>query len=161
MPKAFTRNLEGSIGFRLFNILSMTPGGDIVPFYFEPTLGGADINGNESLSSYQDYRFRASNVLLLRENFEHSIGKWPIGIALSADEGKLSMTRGALGSAPLGTQLCRRPDAACGRFSPSLSIVCLWRTRRDAYHSERKYFTFRGIWEALIVLRVADVHLRI
>ncbi len=99
-PKAFARNLEGSFGLRLFNILSMTPGSDIVPLYFQPTLGGADINGNQSLSSYQDYRFRASNVLLLRENFEHSIGKWPIGIALSADEGKLSMTRGALGSAP-------------------------------------------------------------
>lgn len=52
------------------------------------------INGNQSLSSYQDYPFRASNVLLLRENFEHSVGKWPIGIALLADEGKLSMTRG-------------------------------------------------------------------
>jgi hypothetical protein len=78
----------------------MTPGGEVVPFYFQPTLGGADINGNPSLSSYQDYRFRAPNVLLLREDFEHSVGKWPIGIALSAGEGRLGMTRGDLGSAP-------------------------------------------------------------
>jgi hypothetical protein len=99
-PKAFTRNLEGSFGLRLLNVLSMTPGGDIVPFYFQPTLGGSDINGNPSLGSYQDYRFRAPNVLLLRENFEHSISKWPLGVALMADEGKLGMTRGDLGPAP-------------------------------------------------------------
>ena len=99
-PQAFAKNLEGSVGLRLLNILSMTPGGEVVPFYFQPTLGGADINGNPSLSSYQDYRFRAPNVLLLREDFEHSVGKWPIGIALSAGEGRLGMTRGDLGSAP-------------------------------------------------------------
>ncbi len=99
-PAAFTRNLEGSIGLRVFNILSMTPGGDVVPFYFQPTLGGSDINGNASLTSYQDYRFRAPNVLLLRESFEHSIGKWPIGFVFMADEGKLGMKRSDLGSAP-------------------------------------------------------------
>jgi len=76
----------------------MTPGGNRVPFYFQPTLGGADINGQQSLSSYQDYRFRAPNLLLLRENFEHSIGKWPLGIALIADQGKVGLTRGDLGS---------------------------------------------------------------
>lgn len=98
-PEAFTRNLEGSFGLRLLNVLSMTPGGDVVPFYFQPTLGGSDINGNSSLSSYQDYRFRAPNLLLLRETFDHSIGKWPLGVAFTADEGKLGMTRGDLGSA--------------------------------------------------------------
>src|ERR1700730_11289710 len=58
-PKATTRDLEGSLGVSFFTALSMTPGGDTVPFYFQPTIGGADINGNASLSSYQDYRFRA------------------------------------------------------------------------------------------------------
>lgn len=99
-PDAFTKNLEGSIGLRLLNVLSMTPDGNVVPFYFQPTLGGADINGNPSLTSYQDYRFRAPNVLLLRENVEHSVGKWPIGVAFSADEGKVGVTRGDMGSAP-------------------------------------------------------------
>jgi len=95
-PKAFTRNLEGSVGVRVFTVLSMTPGGDVVPFYFEPTLGGSDINGNPSLASYQDYRFRAPNVLLLQQTFEHSIWKYPIGFMLMAEEGKLSLTRGGL-----------------------------------------------------------------
>ena len=97
-PKAFTRNLEGSLGLRLYNVLSMTPGGDVVPFYFQPTLGGSDVNGNASLSSYQDYRFRAPNVLLLRETFEHSVSKWPLGVTFMADEGKLGLTRGDIGS---------------------------------------------------------------
>jgi hypothetical protein len=97
---AITRDLEGSVGLRLFTALSMTPGGNALPIYFQPTLGGGDINGNPSLGSYQDYRFRAPNVLLLRESFEHSIWKLPVGVALMADEGKVSLTRGDLGSSP-------------------------------------------------------------
>lgn len=96
-PKVTSRTLEGSVGLRVFTSLSMTPGSDTVPFYFQPTLGGADINGNSSLSSYQDYRFRAPNILLSRENFEHSIGKLPLGIALFADQAKLGLTRGDIG----------------------------------------------------------------
>ncbi len=94
-----SRNLEGSIGFRLYFTGSFRPGLNVVPFYFQPTLGGADINGNPSLSSYQDYRFRAPNVLLLRESFEHSI--WgPLGFAFMADEGKVALNRGDLGPNP-------------------------------------------------------------
>jgi hypothetical protein len=99
-PKPFVRNFEGTIGLRFFTALSMTPRGNTVPFYFQPTLGGADINGNPSLSSYQDYRFRAPNVMLLRESLEHSIWNLPIGFALMADEGKVALTRGDLGSNP-------------------------------------------------------------
>jgi hypothetical protein len=99
-PKAFTRNLEGSIGLRLMNVLSFTPGSNLVPFYFQPTLGGSDINGNPFLSSYQDYRFRAPNLLVLRESFEHSVSKWPLGVVFMADEAKLGVARGDLGSSP-------------------------------------------------------------
>jgi hypothetical protein len=99
-PKPYVRNFEGSIGFRFFTALSMTPGGNAVPFYFQPTLGGSDINGNSSLGSYQDYRFRAPNVMFLRESFEHSIWDLPIGFALMADQGKVGLTRGDLGPSP-------------------------------------------------------------
>jgi hypothetical protein len=98
--KELSRDLQGSFGVRVFSALSMTPGGDIVPFYFQPTLGGSDINGNQSLSSYQDYRFRAPNVLLIRESFEHSIGSLPLGFTFMVDEGKVAFTRGGLGSSP-------------------------------------------------------------
>jgi hypothetical protein len=93
-----TRDLEGSIGLRFFLAASMTPGRNVVPFYFQPTLGGSDINGNQSLSSYQDFRFRAPNVMLFRQSFEHSIGKLPLGFTFMIDEGKVALTRGDLGS---------------------------------------------------------------
>lgn len=99
-PKVTTRDLEGSVGVRFFTALSFTPGQDTVPFYLQPTLGGSDINGAGSLGSYPDYRFRAPNVLMLRESFEHSIWKLPVGVALFADQGKASLTRGDLASDP-------------------------------------------------------------
>jgi hypothetical protein len=98
--KELSLDLQGSFGVSVFSALSMTPGGDTVPFYFQPTLGGSDINGNQSLSSYQDYRFRAPNVLLIRESFEHSIGSLPLGFTFMIDEGKVAFTRGELGSSP-------------------------------------------------------------
>jgi hypothetical protein len=90
-----TRNSEGSVNLRAWLNLSMTPGGDVVPFYFQPTLGGSDLNGNQSLTSYQDYRFRAPNELLFEQSFEHSI-YGPLGLTFGIDEGTLSMTRGSL-----------------------------------------------------------------
>lgn len=99
-PRVTNRDLEGSLGIRAFTSLSMTPGGNAVPFYFQPTLGGSDINGNSALSSYQDYRFRAPNVLLFQEKLEHSLGKLPVGFIFQADEGKVGLTRGDLGGNP-------------------------------------------------------------
>jgi hypothetical protein len=90
---AVTRDLEGSIGIRLFISESITPSGHDVPFYFQPTLGGSDINGQHWLPSYQDYRFRAPNVLLFRGTFEHSI-YGPLGVTYSADFGKVALRRG-------------------------------------------------------------------
>ena len=99
-PKPYVRNFEGTIGLRFFTALSATPGGKVVPFYFQPTLGGADINGNPSLSSYQDYRFRAPDLMLFRESFEHSIWNLPIGFTFMVDEGKVALTRGGIGASP-------------------------------------------------------------
>ena len=97
--KAISRDLQGSISFRFFLSTSFTQSDHVVPFFFQPTLGGADINGSPTLPSYQDYRFRAPNVMLLRQSFEHTI--WgPFGFALSADEGKVALNRGDLGSNP-------------------------------------------------------------
>ncbi|HZI56850.1 MAG TPA: hypothetical protein VFF39_08745 [Verrucomicrobiae bacterium] len=97
-PAVKMRSMEGTLGLRAFTSLSMTPGGNTVPFYFQPTLGGSDINGNPALPSYQDYRFRAPNILLFRENFEHSLGGLPLGFIFLADQAKLALTRGDLGS---------------------------------------------------------------
>jgi hypothetical protein len=92
-PIAFSRNRSGAIGIRLLMTESIADRGSVVPFYFQPTLGGSDINGDSLLASYQDYRFRAPNLLLLRESFEHSL--WgPFGFNFMADQGKVALTRG-------------------------------------------------------------------
>jgi hypothetical protein len=99
-PQATSRSMQGTLGLRAMTSLSMTQSNNVVPFYFQPTLGGADINGNPAVPSYQDYRFRAPNVLLLQEWIDHSIGNWPLGITLRADQGKVALLRGDLGSNP-------------------------------------------------------------
>jgi hypothetical protein len=124
-PSPYTRDLEGSIGFRVFTALSMTPGGNLVPFYFQPTLGGSDINGSSSLASYQDYRFRAPNVLLLRESFEHSIWNLPLGMLLMADEGKIALTRGGLGQSPWQHSFSAGLTLRAGGF-PQVSLLFSW-----------------------------------
>lgn len=92
---AVTRDREGAFGLRFIMNDSFTSSGNVVPFYFQPTLGGGDINGNTTLGSYQDYRFRAPNNLLVRASFEHSI-YGPFGLTAMIDEGKVALTRGDL-----------------------------------------------------------------
>jgi hypothetical protein len=74
---------------------SITSAGHTVPFYFQPTLGGSDIDGNVALASYQDYRFRAPNNILVRASFEHSI-YGPFGFMAMVDEGKVTNARSDL-----------------------------------------------------------------
>jgi hypothetical protein len=123
--KAISRDLQGSIGFRFFLAASMTPGGNVVPFYFQPTLGGSDINGNSSLASFQDYRFRAPNVMLIRESFEHSLWNLPLGVTFMADEGKVALTRGALGSAPFVHSFSTGLTLRAGGF-PQVLLLFSW-----------------------------------
>jgi hypothetical protein len=96
-PQAsFTRNREGTIRARFLMTQSITPAGNLLPFYFQPTLGGSDINGRTMLASYPDYRFRGPNLMLAQGAFEHVI--WgPIGFTFTAEGGKVALTRGDLG----------------------------------------------------------------
>jgi hypothetical protein len=90
-----SHNLNGSVNLRLLVSESVTSGTSEVPFYFQQTLGGQDIDSAASLSSYQDYRFRAPNVLLIQGDFGHSI--WgPFGFRFMADQGRVALTRGDL-----------------------------------------------------------------
>jgi hypothetical protein len=125
-PKpAMTNNLEGSISFRFLLTESFVPSGNAVPFYFQPTLGGSDINGNSFLPSYADYRFRAPNLMLFRESFEHSIGKLPAGFILMADEGQVAATRGGLGFGNLVHSFAAGITLHAGGF-PVLSVLFSW-----------------------------------
>jgi hypothetical protein len=88
-----TQNLEGAITLRFFLSESIAGAGSAVPFYFDPTIGGSDINSDSMLASYPDYRFRGPNLMLMRGKIEHSIGKLPIGAMFSVDEAKIGMRR--------------------------------------------------------------------
>ncbi len=121
---AITRDREGTIGLRFFLAESMTPGGDVVPFYFQPTLGGVDIDGNPSLSSYQDFRFRAPNVMFFRQSLEHSI--WgPLGFSFIVDEGKVALRRGDLGSNPWIHSFSAGLTLRAGGF-PQVFLLFAW-----------------------------------
>jgi hypothetical protein len=91
-PK-ITRDRVGSINLRFLLVESFTSTGHVVPFYFQPTLGGSDLNGRSSLASFQDYRFRAPNLLLLQGSIEHSL-YGPLGVSFMAETGKVALTRG-------------------------------------------------------------------
>jgi len=119
-----TPNLNGSIGMRLLVSESIASGTSAVPFYFQQTLGGSDINSALALGSYQDYRFRAPNLLLLQESFEHSI--WgPFGLKFMADEGRVALTRGDLGFSDLKHSFAGGLTLRAGGF-PMVFLMFGW-----------------------------------
>jgi len=119
-----SRNLNGSIGARLLLSESMNSASSAVPFYFQQTLGGQDINSMLALPSYQDYRFRGPNLLLLEENFEHSI--WgPFGAKFLADQGRVALTRGDLGFSHLRHSYAAGLTLRAGGF-PMVSMMFAW-----------------------------------
>ena len=93
-PAVVDRN--GSVGVRLFVTQSIIPAGNSVPFYFQPTIGGGDLNGQTLLPAYGDYRFRAPNMIVARANCEHSL-YGPLGFQFLYDIGKVADTSSALG----------------------------------------------------------------
>lgn len=120
----FTRNREGTISLRVLLTESMIPAGHVEPFYFQPTLGGSDINGNNLLPSYADYRYRAPNLMLLRASIEHSL--WgPFGVMAQADTGRVALTRGDLGFDHLRHSYAVGFTIRAGGF-PQASILFAW-----------------------------------
>jgi hypothetical protein len=119
-----SRNRNGSIGARLLLSESINSATSAVPFYFQPTLGGSDINGALALGSYQDYRFRAPNLLLVQENFEHSI--WgPFGVKLQADQGRVALTWSDVGFDHLRHSYAAGFTLRAGGF-PMVSMMFAW-----------------------------------
>ena len=87
-------------------------------------VAGSEINGNPWLSSYNDCRFRAPNFILFREGFEHSI--WgPIGFVVSADEGKVALTRGNIGFDQMAHGFSAGVTLRAGGL-PAISFAFAW-----------------------------------
>jgi len=119
-----TRDREGSIGLRLLLVESYTSGGDVVPFYFQPTLGGSDINGKMTLASYPDYRFRAPNLLLLQASVEHSL-YGPLGVAFLAETGRVALRHSDLEFKHLAHSYAAGLTLRAGGF-PQVSLMFAW-----------------------------------
>ena len=131
-PASHTRNRSGSIGVRFLLAESITSASSAVPFYFQQTLGGSDINGMMSLGSYQDYRFRAPNLLLLEESFEHSI--WgPFGLKFMADQGRVALQRSDIGFSDLKHSFAAGLTLRAGAF-PMVSFMFAW-DGSEGHHS--------------------------
>ncbi len=83
-----------SVGARLVDVDSS--GGNQMPFYLQPTLGGTDINNVDALRSYRDYRFRAPNLLVFQAEYTRTI--WgPIAFLGFYDTGRVAEYRSDIG----------------------------------------------------------------
>lgn len=123
-PISRSKNLSGTIGVRFLLSESITSATSAVPFYFQSTLGGQDINNALSLGSYRDYRFRAPNLLLLQENIEHSV--WgPFGVKFTADQGRVALARGDLGFSDLKHSFAAGLTLRAGAF-PMVYLLFAW-----------------------------------
>ncbi|HXX18640.1 MAG TPA: hypothetical protein VEJ46_04500 [Candidatus Acidoferrum sp.] len=123
-PIPYTRNLRGSIGVRVLLSESVYSATSVVPFYFQQTLGGQDINNVLALGSYQDYRFRTPNLLLFQETFEHSI--WgPFGLKLMGDQGRVALTRRDLGFNDFKNSFAAGLTLRAGGF-PMVTLMYAW-----------------------------------
>ncbi len=119
-----TRNVGGSFAVSFHMDQSITQAGHVVPFYFQPTLGGSDINGNPTLASYPDYRFRAPNTILARASFEHSV--WgPLGLMAMVDEGKVALRRSDLDFTHLRHSYSLGMTVRAGGF-PMIHLLFSW-----------------------------------
>jgi hypothetical protein len=129
-PITYSSNRQGTIGFRLLASESTAGGDDTVPFYFQPTLGGSDINGQRLLAGYDDYKFRGPNLLALQESIEHSL--WgPVGVYFLAEQGKVTQQNEGLGDGALQHSFAVGFTLRAGGF-PLVNLTFAWGT--DSHH---------------------------
>ncbi len=77
-----------------------TSAGSQVPFYFDTTLGGTDMEGNDILRGFATYRFRGPSAVLVQADYRHPI--WgPFGLLSFYDTGKVAMQRSDVSFAQL------------------------------------------------------------
>lgn len=86
---------DSLLNLRAYLSTSNTGRGNRVPFYFQETLGGSDINGNPTLRGYRDYRFRGPHAVLFQAEYSRRI--WgPIGALAFYDAGTVATRRADL-----------------------------------------------------------------
>jgi hypothetical protein len=86
----------GAVHFASRLVLSDPHAGNTVPFYLQPTLGGADIHDENLLRSYRNYRFRDRDLVAYEISYERQIVD-PFGVRVFGELGKVGRTLGDLG----------------------------------------------------------------
>jgi len=105
---------------------SIADAGHSVPFYFQPTLGGGDINKERTLPSFADYRFRAPNALLFSGQYEQPLPKFSfLGLTFRADTGKVADSRGDIDLSHLRHSFGAGLTVRAGNF-PYLVFMYAW-----------------------------------
>jgi hypothetical protein len=99
----------GSVTSTTLVTASYVAAGSGVPYVLQPTLGGADFQGVDTLRGLVDYRLRAPNRLLTQVDFDktvanlglkgHPIGRY--GLYCFFDAGNVALTPGQLGTQSL------------------------------------------------------------
>ena len=116
----------GTLQLRGWLSESIAPAGHFVPFYFQPTLGGGDIDKQRTLASFADYRFRAPNALLFRGQYEQPLPKYSfLGVVFRADSGKVADARGDLDLSHLRHSFGAGITIRAGNF-PYLVFMYAW-----------------------------------
>jgi hypothetical protein len=123
-PVSRSRNRQGSVNLRALFLTSTTGDENQVPFYFQPTLGGSDLNGQRLLAAYDDYRFRGPKLFAFQESIEHSI--WgPVGAFVQFEQGKVSTASGDFDAGTLATSTTVGLTLRAGGF-PMVNLSFAW-----------------------------------
>ena len=81
-------------------VVSQTGAGSVVPFYYQPTLGGSDIESRVTLRGYADYRFRGNDLALVQIEYSKPVPSFdPVGIYGFYDGGSITNPGQSLGMA--------------------------------------------------------------
>jgi hypothetical protein len=94
----YVRRLLGSSRFTFQGnlVISEPRSHNSVPFYLQPTLGGGDINNENWLRSYTNYRFRAPTTMAFGVSYERRLIE-PFGIFVFAQWGNVGEDVSELG----------------------------------------------------------------
>ncbi|HEX3742641.1 MAG TPA: hypothetical protein VHW09_01870 [Bryobacteraceae bacterium] len=85
----------GTVSVLARMVMVNATGGNRMPVYLQPTLGGTDISNVDALRSYRDYRFRAPNQMVFQAEYERSI--WgPLAVLGFYDTGRVADTHSEL-----------------------------------------------------------------
>jgi hypothetical protein len=121
-PCPVSHNRVGTVLVRGFVSRASASDGSAVPFYFQRTLGGSDIDGQRTLAGFDDYRFRGTGLVLAQASLEHSLGKWPVGVFVEGDEGGVTAASQELSSVRMRGSVALGLNIRAGGF-PAFTVA--------------------------------------